>query len=102
MLAYSSDFVSITKDALSKSVNGFAKVAENIIRIAPGEPVLYHGTYDGTFVFYLRSFDGNFQQQVVLVRKLNLRPEDSDEEKQMQWLADEARRWKNKTAINEK
>ena len=102
LLAYSIYFVSITKDKLSKSVNGFAKVAENIIRIAPGEPVLYHGTYDGTLVFYLRSFDENFQQQVVLVRKLNLRPEESEEENQMQWLADEARRWKNKTAINEK
>ncbi|MDA7878542.1 glycosyltransferase family 39 protein [bacterium] len=102
LLAFSIYFVVITKETLIKTVNGFAEVAEHIIRIAPGEPVLYHGTYDGTFVFYLRSFDEKFHQQVVMVRKLQLRSGQAVHENKPQWLADMARERRNENPLDEK
>ena len=92
---------SITKDKLIKTVNGFAMVSEHVMRIAPGEPVLYHGTYDGTFVFYLRCLDEKLRQQVVMVRKLRLQPEQVSSEVGLQWLSDKSRRRQVEIAENQ-
>ncbi len=101
LLAFSTYFVLITKKTLLKTVNGFEEVAEHIIRVAPGEPVLYHGLYDGTFIFYLRSFDEKFRQQVVLVRKMRPRPTQAATENKPQWLASGARHLQNKNILEE-
>lgn len=98
---FSTYFVAITKDKLIKTVNGFAMVSEHVMRIAPGEPVLYHGTYDGTFVFYLRCLDEKLRQQVVMVRKLRLQPEQVSSEVGLQWLSDKSRRRQVEIAENQ-
>ena len=46
------------------------QVIQHFETIAPSEPVIYHGTYDGTFVFYLRLRDPDFRRQAVLFGKL--------------------------------
>jgi hypothetical protein len=76
-------------------------VSEHVMRIAPGEPVLYHGTYDGTFVFYLRCLDEKLRQQVVMVRKLRLQPEQVSSEVGLQWLSDKSRRRQVEIAENQ-
>ena len=102
LIIYSSYYVAIAKDELIKTVNGFTRVAEHIIRVASGEPVLYHGPYDGTFIFYLRSFDEKFRQQVVLVRKMRPRPTQAATENKPQWMASGARHLQNRNTLEEK
>ncbi len=92
VIVFSIYFVVITKDKLVKSVNDFAKVAEHVIGIAPGEPVLYHGTYDGTVAFYLRCLDEKLRQQLVMVRKLPHQSDISAGGSKLQWLADKGQK----------
>ena len=74
-----------------KSVTGFSEVAEHMMKIAGGEPILYHGTYDGTFVFHTRSLDERFRQQVVLVRKLPMGMGQSVETNVLHWRRGKSR-----------
>lgn len=79
------------------------KVVEYIESLAPSEPVIYHGTYDGTFTYYLRQGDPDFCRQVVILRKLiessdNSIPSDEGEnlrntllESSIRWLVVETR-----------
>ena len=77
--------IAISQDDPPGSVNSLSKVAKEVAKIAAGEPILYHGTHDGSFVFYIRSIDEQFQQQVVLVRKLPTRPGQSVEKNVLSW-----------------
>jgi hypothetical protein len=52
------------------SVEGFRAAAQYLERVAPNEPVLYHGYYDGVLMFYLLAGDPQFQRGVVLARKV--------------------------------
>ena len=52
------------------SVSGYQEVAAFLGQVAPEEPVLYDGFYDGTFTFYLRAGDERFRRRVVLGNKL--------------------------------
>ncbi|QDT59403.1 hypothetical protein SV7mr_19100 [Stieleria bergensis] len=102
LIIYSTYYVAITKDKLIKTVNGFTRVAEHVIRVAPGEPVLYHGTYDGTVAFYLRCLDDDLRQQLVMVRKLQLQPDRPAGKPSLQWLADKSRERQQEISRNQK
>jgi hypothetical protein len=52
------------------AVNGFREVVAFIEEIAPAEPVLYDGYFDGIFTFYLQAGDPGFRRQVVRGSKL--------------------------------
>ncbi|MCP4777238.1 MAG: hypothetical protein GY880_23705, partial [Planctomycetaceae bacterium] len=69
---------------------------------APGEPVLYHGTYDGTVAFYLRCLDDDLRQQLVMVRKLQLQPDRPAGKASLQWLADKSRERQQEISRNQK
>lgn len=46
------------------------RVVEYLEKVAPNEPVIYRGSYDGTFVYYLRHRDPLFDRQAILFPKL--------------------------------
>ena len=52
------------------SVSGYQEVAAFMAQVAPEEPVLYDGFYDGTFTFYMRAGDDRLRRRVVLGNKL--------------------------------
>ncbi|MDG2223123.1 MAG: glycosyltransferase family 39 protein [Rubripirellula sp.] len=101
LMALATYLVAIDKDNSPKSVNAFAKLAEHIKKLADGEPILYHGMYDGTFVFYVRSMDEQFRQQVVLVRKLPSRPGQSVEKSVLDWRRHKPNGESQKATVNE-
>ena len=52
------------------AVSGYQDVAAFMAQVAPEEPVLYDGFYDGTFAFYMRAGDERLRRRVVLGNKL--------------------------------
>ena len=97
LLTLTTYLIGINHNNQTKSVNGFSQVANHIIKIAAGEPILYHGAYDGTFIFYTRSMDERLRQQVVLVRKLPMWKEQSVEKNVLHWIRSKSK----DDAINE-
>lgn len=93
--------LAIDKDHLPKSVHGFSEVAEHISSLSPGEPVLYHGKHDGTFVFYTRCIDERFRQQIVLVGKLPSRPGQSVKKNLLHWRQNKPNSRYQENIINE-
>ena len=53
-------------------VNSIEQVVEFVEQIAPDEPIIYDGRFDGTFGYYLRVRDPKFQRQMVLAKSLLL------------------------------
>ncbi len=51
-------------------VRGFPQVAAFLAQVAPGEPVLYDGPYDGVLTFYVQAGDPDHRRRVVLSREL--------------------------------
>ena len=72
-------------------VNGMEQVVAFVETLAPSEPVVYHGTFDGTFIYYLRVRDPSFQRQVVLARKSLLQDGESTATIDVDKLADRLR-----------
>jgi hypothetical protein len=66
-------------------------VVDYVESIAPDEAVLYHGRFDGVFVYYMRARDLGFARQVVLPRKW-VNP-DLDQERLRQDLLESGCRW---------
>jgi hypothetical protein len=52
------------------SVKGYREVTSFLAGVAPDEPVLYDGFYDGVFTFYVRAGDAQFRRRVVAGHKL--------------------------------
>jgi hypothetical protein len=53
-------------------VNSIEQVVEFVEQIAPDEPIIYDGRFDGTFGYYMRVRDPKFQRQMVLAKSLLL------------------------------
>ena len=53
-------------------VNSIEQVVEFVEQIAPDEPIIYNGRFDGTFGYYMRVRDPKFQRQMVLAKSLLL------------------------------
>lgn len=53
-----------------QEVNFMQQVVEYIEQVAPEEPVIYEGRFDGTYGYYLRVRDPNFQRQMLLSKHL--------------------------------
>lgn len=53
-----------------QEVNFMQKVVEYVEQVAPEEPVIYEGRFDGTYGYYLRVRDPNFQRQMLLSKHL--------------------------------
>jgi hypothetical protein len=52
------------------AVHGIREAAAFLAEVAPAEPVLYEGYYNGVFTFYVRAGDPAFERRVVLGNKL--------------------------------
>jgi len=46
-------------------VRGMPELARTVCEMADGEPVFYHGQYDGVLIYYTRLNDPGFRQQVI-------------------------------------
>ncbi len=51
-------------------VSGVAQVAQYLRQQGPSDSVLYSGSYDGVFGFYLRALDAGMERRMVLASKL--------------------------------
>jgi|694.fasta_scaffold21744_6 hypothetical protein len=53
-----------------QEVNFMQQVVQYVEQVAPEEPVIYEGRFDGTYGYYLRVRDPNFQRQMLLSKHL--------------------------------
>lgn len=53
-----------------QEVNFMQQVVEYVEQVAPEEPVIYEGRFDGTYGYYLRVRDPSFQRQMILSKHL--------------------------------
>jgi hypothetical protein len=67
LLAYQSYWATVYRVV---SIRGYPELVSYLGQVAPDEPVLYDGFYDGVFTFYLRAADHHFRRRVVLGSKL--------------------------------
>lgn len=67
-LALYAGYSSSTKPV--QNVNFMEQVVAYVEQVAPEEPVIYEGRFDGTFGYYFRVRDPNFQRQMILSKYL--------------------------------